>query len=357
MTGTLDAASQFTGALGDIPVYLNMTGTVPPGKDFACVVPTRDTDTERALFMARSALPMWRDAAVAFKKIDSLLRGHWATELAAALAGGMFTRVLFAPAFPSMARITRGGFVHLTTGGGERIDTDIVATLESVGLSAICVPDPETLVDQSAQVLVCDALDDAMLERVVTRGKVLPGRTLWCGSAGLAAALAVRGARQVREFSAPLLAIIGSYHPVILEQLQAVRATKSMHEIRWSVGGKYLVGPLSEAIAEHGKVLLGFDLPTGMDPSTAAARINQAIHQVVPQLAVPATHIASGGETLLSVVAASDASHLDVLGDFLPGIPVSRIRGGLWAGVRVISKSGAFGDAETLVRMANAVRL
>jgi uncharacterized protein YgbK (DUF1537 family) len=35
----------------------------------------------------------------------------------------------------------------------------------------------------------------------------------------------------------------------------------------------------------------------------------------------------------------------------LPGVPVSRIGGGLWDGVRLISRSGAFGAPDFLARL------
>jgi D-threonate/D-erythronate kinase len=35
----------------------------------------------------------------------------------------------------------------------------------------------------------------------------------------------------------------------------------------------------------------------------------------------------------------------------MPGIPTSVLRGGVWDGLRIVSKSGAFGDAGLLARL------
>jgi uncharacterized protein YgbK (DUF1537 family) len=38
-------------------------------------------------------------------------------------------------------------------------------------------------------------------------------------------------------------------------------------------------------------------------------------------------------------------------GEVVPGVPTSILRGGDWDGQRVVSKSGAFGDAGFLARL------
>ena len=60
-------------------------------------------------------------------------------------------------------------------------------------------------------------------------------------------------------------------------------------------------------------------------------------------LARPGTLIAAGGETLRRLCIALGATTIEVQGQIEPGLPRSVMRGGLWDGVDVISKSGAFG--------------
>ena len=59
----------------------------------------------------------------------------------------------------------------------------------------------------------------------------------------------------------------------------------------------------------------------------------------------------TGGETLRDLCGALGASHLEVDGEIEPGVPTSLLRGGAWDGQRIVSKSGAFGDAGFLARL------
>jgi uncharacterized protein YgbK (DUF1537 family) len=45
------------------------------------------------------------------------------------------------------------------------------------------------------------------------------------------------------------------------------------------------------------------------------------------------------------------ANRLDALGEWRPGIPVTRIAGGVWSGVTLVSKSGAFGTDDVLAAL------
>ena len=57
------------------------------------------------------------------------------------------------------------------------------------------------------------------------------------------------------------------------------------------------------------------------------------------------------GETLRVVCEALGVKTLAAQGFVAPGIPLSCTGNGRWAGLPVISKSGAFGDRTTLVRL------
>jgi uncharacterized protein YgbK (DUF1537 family) len=67
--------------------------------------------------------------------------------------------------------------------------------------------------------------------------------------------------------------------------------------------------------------------------------------------------VVAGGETLLSVCHAVGASHLEVSAEVSPGVPRSRLRGGLWNDVQVTSKSGGFGPRAWLAQTLASSRL
>jgi uncharacterized protein YgbK (DUF1537 family) len=165
---------------------------------------TRDLDAIAARAAMERLAPLLQGADIAFKKIDSLLRGHVAVELGACMP--YFDHCVLAPAFPFQGRITRGGHQLARDGHGWRDSgVDLPAALRECGLT---VP-------------VRDAETDADLDAIVTAGRMLSGRVLWCGTGGLAGALA--GSRVVPspELPRPILALIGSDHSVSAAQLAA----------------------------------------------------------------------------------------------------------------------------------------
>ena len=92
-------------------------------------------------------------------------------------------------------------------------------------------------------------------------------------------------------------------------------------------------------------------LPEGLDPAAAAAEIARRFGELALELPRPASLIVSGGETLRALCEHRGADHLDLTGQIVPGVPVSVLHGGPWNGVRVVSKSGAFGKPPLLGRL------
>ena len=134
LTGALDTAAQFTGRMGPLPVLLDRTIAAPEGSyvlDLSC----RDGDEKSAVALTRESLRCFSGADLAFKKIDSLLRGHWAAELAEIVKSGAFRRIVLAPAFPAQGRLTRGGLQMRAQSCSEPVlIKDIAAELQRHGV-------------------------------------------------------------------------------------------------------------------------------------------------------------------------------------------------------------------------------
>jgi uncharacterized protein YgbK (DUF1537 family) len=324
LTGALDSAARFVPLIGAVPVLWSVTprsiGQLPTTA--AVDSGTRDLDPSAARHVLDGVAPLLWAADTAFKKIDSLLRGHVALELAACLDG--FDRCILAPAFPYQGRITRSGR-QLAIGPQGWRDT-------GVDLAAL---DP--------RIRLCDAETDADLRRIVADARALPGRTLWCGTGGLAGALAGNLPVSRPALPAPLLALIGSDHPSSSMQLAAAA---TLH-LRLPEADQAAV----ERALTHGAAAVSVELPMGTARDRAADIIAAAFRKLLHQIARPGTLLVSGGETLRGICDALGASMLMVDGEIEPGIPASRVCGGRWDGQRVLSKSGAFGDAGCLARL------
>jgi uncharacterized protein YgbK (DUF1537 family) len=353
LTGALDTAAQFTGSLGPVTVRF-LPGDA--GADEPCLA--YDTAT-RALpageaGAAMTALADFFDgASIAFKKLDSLLRGHPAVELAAAFGDGGFRSAVVAPAFPAQGRVTRGGVQHVRglDGAWSPVAPAFADELARLELPLHRVAHADQIAGDG--LFVCDAETGADLAAIVAAGRTLAPPVLWCGSAGLAAALAGTAPARKPLPPEPLLAISGSHHEVARAQVARLRDAHPELWIAARAAGAG-AGEVQACLDAYGAALLTFALPESVSAGEAARRIAGIAHALLRGIAPPSGLYVSGGETLRTVAEALGAEAFVVNGEAAPGVPTSRLVGGRWDGVRVVSKSGAFGDADLLVRLLAA---
>jgi uncharacterized protein YgbK (DUF1537 family) len=310
LTGALDSAARFVTAAAPIPVTWEASGAAGP---MALDSGTRDLAPELVASRLEPFVPLLAAGELAFKKIDSLSRGHVALELAACL--GAFDHCVLAPAFPFQGRITREG--RQLAGDGDvwrETGVDLQAELRRHGIAA----------------RVRDAETDEDLDSIVAEARLLKGRVLWCGTGGLAGALA--GHRPVPRpaLIPPLMAFIGSDHPVTRAQIATIPSA-----LRGSV--------------------ITCELPAGIDRGDARSRIADEFVALLTRVPRPGTLFVSGGETLRDLCRGLGVTHLVVDGELEPGGPTSLRCGGSWDGQRLVSKSGAFGDSNFLAGLLEEI--
>jgi len=355
LTGALDAAAEFATAAGPIRVgWGQMPARLPA--DFVYDTATRETDaaTASARLSAAAAGMGLCGAAIAFLKLDSLLRGNGGHEIVACLAGANFTRAIVAPAFPFQRRFTRGGRQYAPSRTDwVAVGEDLAASLKALGVTVTPCRPGDRVPDG---VSLWDADSDDDLRTIANAGRRLGGRSLWVGSGGLAHALADRpnegDIAWPQALAGPVLGLFGSDHPVTKGQLQ----TAAEACVRLADGGAASVRRLVDALGDSGCALATFDLPP-VGRAAAAAHIASALADLAARLDPPATLICGGGETLRALCESLGTQALDVSGRIMPGVPLSRMLGGRWDGVKVISKSGAFGEPDLLARLAGLPRL
>ena len=343
LTGALDSAAELTGLCGPVPLRWADGGKVTGS--LAMDTGTREASRDAAIDRVREVAPALRGADIAFKKIDSLLRGHVAAELAACMAAGGWQHVVLAPAFPAQGRITQGGRVLVRQAGGEisPVGPDLPALLAAEGLKARR-GDPAAPLPPGLSVF--DAERQADLARIVALGRAASGPVLWCGSGGLARALAgPTVAETVTALRGPVLGLFGSDQPATARQLAACGDCA----MAITSGDDATALHVSRMMEAAGVAMVGVNLPFGLDRAEAARRIATEMAGLTQRLPPPGTLIVAGGETLRAICVALGARGLDAVGIVQPGVPRSVLRGGAWDGVAVVSKSGAFGG-DTLWR-------
>ncbi len=170
---------------------------------------------------------------------------------------------------------------------------------------------------------------------------------LWCGSAGLARALA--GTPQTAalpRLEPPLLLVIGSHHPVTLAQIQALasHAPEILIRVPPTRAIEPAIREVAAALDRYGRAALWIEIADGTGAALAGPIFDRAFGRARQELPPPRSLIVTGGATLHRLVQMLEADALLVSGEPLPGIARSRIQGGRWPGCEVISKSGAFGE-------------
>ena len=356
LTGALDAAVQFTGVVPGFRVMIGQdVRRLPAAPTISAGLSTASRDLDAATAAARiaAAAPFLDDADIPFLKIDSLLRGHWAADLAS--LGALHPRrvIVFAPAFPAQRRITRNGRQYVPGPDG------VITALSTVPADALAAGDCrsrlvpvgcrtiDTFAAEPGTVLICDAGEQDDLDRLVAATREIDAPILWCGSAGLARALAGGQPRSVRLPAAPPLVIVGSAHHVTREQIAAL-SPGAARRITLGADAAGAAAEIGRGLAPT-PGLLPVDIPAGTSGAAAASIIAARLRATLPRLAPPRSLVVIGGETLDAVCQAVGAEALHLDGEFAPGAPCSRLSGGLWDGVKLLSRSGAFGRPSFLI--------
>lgn len=347
LTGALDTSAEFVGLFGTISVHWRLQ-RFPAS--FALDTGAREAPGDVAATAVAALLqsnPL-DETSLAFAKLDSLMRGNPAREIATWLQFAPFDHCIVAPAFPAQARATRAGRQYdLRRGVATLAGTDLAADLRRLGVDVALRRAGQAVPEG---VSVWDAESDADLDAIVAGGLARGGRVLWCGCGGLAGALA-RGAGRIPVQPAPLrgpvLALFGSDHPASAEQFAAF----GCDALELTDGGAGACDALSRRLRARGLAAVRLAFPTMVARSEAAERIAREFGRLLNSVPVPATLFVCGGETLRAACGAVCAVRLDLIGRLAPGVPVSAMRGGRFDGVCVVSKSGAFGEPEQVKRL------
>lgn len=346
LTGAIDSAVRLLPLAGEIPVLWS-PGVV--SGSLALDLGTREADSGVAGECAARSAGLLREADLAYLKCDSLLRGNAAAEIIGCLRASGIGRCIVAPAFPAQHRITRGGrqLMRQPDGAWGPVGANLPAALRALGCE-VALREPGDSVPDG--VSFWDAESDTDLAAIVRAGREGPA-PLWCGSAGLAGALAGVPAPAMRRQRRPFLALLGSDHPVTVGQLD--RAADWHQPV--VAEDPEVPRRIAARLAEQGAVAVTVALPVGLGRAEAARRIAACFARLLV-LPAPGTLFATGGETLRAICKAAGARALSVQGEIAPGVPASRMVGGAWDGAMVVSKSGAFGEPDLLRNLMLSAR-
>ncbi len=321
LTGALDASAPFAMRGLSTVIALDAAGLPEALASGAEIVGVSTDSREIAPEAARAAVAQvvscLPPGMPVFKKIDSRLKGNIAAELDAVPHGSS----LVVPAIPAFGRWVRQGQL-----GGFGLDepVDVAARLGAHAAKA--------------------SIPDAASQEQIAAALRMQEHDLLIGARGLAEALAEQWSDKVVPApqlapGTPVICVIGSTDPITVEQAEALRERYPQLA--------YIAAPNGVAAELVSGRLMLVQAIAGAEPA-APAVVADNLARVLQQLkpAAGTALVLSGGATAQAILAALGIGLITLVGEALPGLPIARA-----GGFTIITKSGGFGDKDTLVRL------
>ena len=376
LTGAMDSAGPFA-ALGIETWVVAMPMRCDPASLQSARVVSVNTDT-RHLPAAQAAARVGGIVQhlgsggfdIIVKKIDSTLRGNVAAETMALLDVSGRREAVVAAAFPARGRTVRGGVVHVdgkplaqTAFSKDALSPPPLAPLREVFAAArsglrVTAAAPSDAFDSRADIWIADSEVDADLTRIVETFASRISRVLMVGSAGLTRALASvffgghPAPAAPRHVTGTIVFAVGSRAARSAEQVEALAAEPDTRVLR-APNGRLRRAEIPAAL---NLVLKATADDAGHEGDAESVAADMAKHAIeIVRSAQAQALVATGGDTAIAILAASDNPALQVLGDLMPGIPYARIRldgTSLW----LVTKAGGFGGRDTFRDVARRLR-
>jgi uncharacterized protein YgbK (DUF1537 family) len=330
-----------------------------------------------------------------YKKIDSTVRGQPAAELAALLAyvpaqsEGRSRIAIVAPAFPGTGRVTVNGSIVVQGVPLEQTplwarehtyaSANLVEILGSAGLSAEVLPlddlghDPEKVLarliracGRGLAAVVCDAKTEEDLAALATGSLPMADDVIWVGSAGLAAALATVETGSAQPAKTPplmpgqknVLVVVGTLAEASRLQAKTLVEAELVRHLRISPDALF-AGPsspvweqkskeLARLFAAHQDVLLELEQAANPDLSRGDVLSERLAAFVESAGNAFAGLVATGGDTVNALLTKLGVHGIRLLDEVEPGVALGITIGAV--SIPLVTKAGAFGDAQSLRR-------
>jgi uncharacterized protein YgbK (DUF1537 family) len=298
-------------------------------------------------------------SALIYKKIDSTLRGHPAEELAAVMDGFNITKALVAPAFPAQGRTTVSGLHYVSgipldrTSFSDEVQTSDVQQLAS------------KLREYTSQRIIWVA-DAQSMEDLIVLAKAgrMAGLRLFCGSAGLGAALAQTMPKKGKELRPGrfrvdghwIMGVVASRRENTLQQIEyaegkgiPIVCPDKDWFLNSTVSALPVVGNLLNGLSSLGMAMLTAhklpDLPG--KSALICLRLAEVVTEFVRQSKL-AGLVVTGGDMFTALSSQLETQGILLHGEIQSGIAWGQFLGGRIPDCLVASKAGGFGDESAL---------
>ena len=309
---------------------------------------------------------------VVLKKIDSTLRGPVPDAVAAAMEVFGRRSALVCPAFPAAGRVVRDGevFVYGEPLRGTEYVHDLRTPAPAESLEALFArvgavrrmrPGESLPGRPGGGIVIADAETEDHLARLAALVAENAKDLLAVGSDGLAAGLAsrfgarARPARIAGGAGRVVLFALGSRAGTTAEQAGRLLEANPGLPVVEAPAGRFDPNSVGRAADSSSAVVIRVPSHPRGDPGAVVRAFAAGVRSAVEVLGGPgrlAALVATGGDTVEAILDAFEIAALDVLGEFRPGIPVSRGAASGGADLTLVSKAGGFGAPELFADIA-----
>jgi uncharacterized protein YgbK (DUF1537 family) len=372
------------------------------------------TARERVRLVLENLNPTDKD--IVYKKIDSTLRGNIGVELTECLHILKRDICIFTPSFPQNRRITVGGYLivgdqplglsEYYSGNLKPAEASFIPALlqqdTDVPIARIDLGDIITAQDAilrkirdlslcEYKILVADAINTEELQHLLISSFEFEGSVLYCGSAGLANALAeVYQGKKHSNSNASLrsesetnlvlhknqesvLIVNGSQRTIVQRQIEYLKNKIDVFEVNIDVeqivvnreilvehyvtsvtrslqqGRHIVIHPnpfspnkqkLQDTVLKEGQCTRKLEL-------TIREFLGELTAKIIDKISVK-NIILTGGDTAIGVCSALQMYNLSIVDELLPGIPLSvgQVKNGRF--LNIVTKAGGFGEEDAL---------
>jgi uncharacterized protein YgbK (DUF1537 family) len=406
LTGAADTGIQF--AKQGFHTILFPSGVLNSGfKEQVGVLKAYAVNTNTRVIEAESAYHSVRDTTksvtkllspdMVYKKIDSTLRGNIGSEIRAVIDATGKDMAFVAPAFPACGRTTLNG-VHLVNGKpvseteassdpvSPVTESYIPALLRSQFGDGVGHIDLRSIrfgenalrelilqrIKQGEKLIVFDAIKDHDLKIIARLGISMSDSPLMVGSAGLADQIAglvgqnrtwgKHSGTLVTKSEGTIIIICGSLSKITSQQMDEVRKIRSGKIVKFEgdkliqdVQQKHFRHIISQVISNvKSSRIIGLQ-SVKKDGKSSTEKVAECLgcmaSEVIRSHPDPvAALILTGGDTAMAVFRNLGILQFRMMDELLPGVPYGEVIGGDFNGLNIVTKAGAFGDADTLVK-------
>ncbi|MCK9482441.1 MAG: four-carbon acid sugar kinase family protein [Sphaerochaetaceae bacterium] len=356
---------------------------------------TRNLDAKESYETVYKLSTLFKDKVV-FKKIDSLIRGNPGIEIEAVMDGTKSEIALIAPSFPENDRFienglldTESGLVNVVEAFQSELNSEIIHVPLSVirgGFEDIKDYIKKKQKETNTKFVLFDATSDSDLELIYKYACYLRKKVVLVGSGGFAKTVAknytilfnntLLSVGKPRKESNLTLAVIGSITKTSKMQLKALieaypdKICLAPSNLLKVPDNEFVINQIAEkclSILSGGSELLVIsldsilnrpkrnifdsieELKNGENIGANLGKIVLKVYEKIPFQTI----ITTGGDISLFVCSQLEVKGIEPIYEIEPGIPLGRIIGGIADNSNIVTKSGSFGNKNSLVNIVN----